>query len=359
MKNTLLLCLLLTASSFLFSQDNPYEKYGFKPKIATMTNGKFIEIHDRDTIVQIGRIVYNTMSKEIIGFVEYDTAYSEATLAPDVVSRWLSPDPLQHMRLWVSPYNFVQNNPIMRIDPDGRLDGDYYDKEGNHLGSDGIDDDKVYTVEGTSKFSINDFKSGGKYHNNHTAFNENNGEGFSVNQLSISHSDFQDFSGAIYAEGSPWNTSFAEAAGIFSVIKNRSAAAGTTLREEFTRKNQVYGWSNRGDINSIYAHASSANNARAAVIAGLTTSIDYSGGGFYWHGTDFAKHTSGSRAFEDYYQVGFNFTNSSHDIWSLGSTSSGNAGWSYKYQSTGTGGQTTFMKLTDEWIKANNHQAPW
>lgn len=135
MKNTLLLCLLLTASSFLFSQDSPYEKYGFKPKIATMTNGKFIEIHDRDTIVQIGRIVYNTMSKEIIGFVEYDTAYSEATLAPDVVSRWLSPDPLQHMRVWLSPYNFVQNNPIIRIDPDGRLDEPIYDLDGNHLGN--------------------------------------------------------------------------------------------------------------------------------------------------------------------------------------------------------------------------------
>jgi hypothetical protein len=68
----------------------------------------------------------------------------------------------------------------MRIDPDGRLDGDYYDKGGNHLGNDGIDDDKVYTVEGTSRFSINDFKEGGKYYNNKSAYIGNNGNGFSV-----------------------------------------------------------------------------------------------------------------------------------------------------------------------------------
>lgn len=31
-------------------------------------------------------------------------------------------DPLAHLREWVSPYNFVQNNPIKRIDPTGALD---------------------------------------------------------------------------------------------------------------------------------------------------------------------------------------------------------------------------------------------
>jgi lysozyme family protein len=32
----------------------------------------------------------------------------------------------------------------MRIDPDGMLDGDYYDKEGNWITSDGINDGRVY-----------------------------------------------------------------------------------------------------------------------------------------------------------------------------------------------------------------------
>lgn len=38
------------------------------------------------------------------------------------IGRWTSVDPLAHLREWVSPYNFVQNNPLNRIDPDGRLD---------------------------------------------------------------------------------------------------------------------------------------------------------------------------------------------------------------------------------------------
>jgi len=41
------------------------------------------------------------------------------------LNRFLSVDPLAHMREWVSPYNFVQNNPINRTDPTGALDGEY------------------------------------------------------------------------------------------------------------------------------------------------------------------------------------------------------------------------------------------
>ncbi|MDN3601964.1 RHS repeat-associated core domain-containing protein [Belliella kenyensis] len=39
-----------------------------------------------------------------------------------VIGRWTSPDPMASERSWVSPYNYVQNNPLNRIDPDGRFD---------------------------------------------------------------------------------------------------------------------------------------------------------------------------------------------------------------------------------------------
>jgi hypothetical protein len=36
----------------------------------------------------------------------------------------------------MSPCNFVQNNPINRVDPDGALDAPIYDTEGEFLGTD-------------------------------------------------------------------------------------------------------------------------------------------------------------------------------------------------------------------------------
>ena len=43
---------------------------------------------------------------------------------------------MTHKRSWVSPYNFVQNNPITRVDPTGALDAPIYDTEGEFLGTD-------------------------------------------------------------------------------------------------------------------------------------------------------------------------------------------------------------------------------
>jgi uncharacterized protein (TIGR02594 family) len=46
------------------------------------------------------------------------------------LGRWLSVDPLEAQRAWVSPFNFVQNNSLMRIDPDGKLDDWYLNEDG-------------------------------------------------------------------------------------------------------------------------------------------------------------------------------------------------------------------------------------
>lgn len=101
---------------------NPFAEYGYEPKIATLSQGQFIETFDNDTIVQIGSVLFNTKSKQIVAFVQTDTMYSEATLQPDIVSRWMSPDPLADhpTQIGLSPYHFVGNNPILWTDPDGR-----------------------------------------------------------------------------------------------------------------------------------------------------------------------------------------------------------------------------------------------
>ena len=52
------------------------------------------------------------------------------------IGRWTAVDPLAEEREWVTPYSYVQNNPILRIDPDGAIDSPIYDQNGNFLGVD-------------------------------------------------------------------------------------------------------------------------------------------------------------------------------------------------------------------------------
>ena len=60
------------------------------------------------------------MKKKIItGYIVKETKYSEATLQPEIVSRWFSPDPLSDEFPSWSPYNFTNDNPIRFTDPTG------------------------------------------------------------------------------------------------------------------------------------------------------------------------------------------------------------------------------------------------
>lgn len=100
-------------------EGNPFKEFGYKPKIATLSKGKYREFFT-DTIVQIGSFTYNRVSKNITGVIIIENkGISEADLRPDLVSRWFSPDPLSSEFPDVSPYNFVNNNPIRFIDPTG------------------------------------------------------------------------------------------------------------------------------------------------------------------------------------------------------------------------------------------------
>ena len=62
----------------------------------------------------------------------------------ELMTMWLSVDPLADKYPSISPYNYCMWNPIRLIDPDGREIGDFYDQFGNYLGTDNIDDKKVY-----------------------------------------------------------------------------------------------------------------------------------------------------------------------------------------------------------------------
>ncbi len=117
--------LLIIAVLFGFigaKAQNPFAEYGYTPKIATLSQGQFNEFFDNDTIVQIGSVLYNTKSREIVAFVDSENLCQDETIQPDVVSRWISPDPLaEHpTQIGLTPYHYAGNNPVYWTDPDGR-----------------------------------------------------------------------------------------------------------------------------------------------------------------------------------------------------------------------------------------------
>ncbi|MGQ8869834.1 RHS repeat-associated core domain-containing protein [Myroides sp. TSA_177.3] len=90
--------------------------------------------------------VYKFNGKELYtqtGYYYYGARYYDPG-----ASIFLSVDPLAEQFPAWTPYHYVHNNPINLIDPTGMsaVDGDYYDKQGNWLFNDGIDDNKVYEV---------------------------------------------------------------------------------------------------------------------------------------------------------------------------------------------------------------------
>jgi len=98
------------SSTALVVQENHYDPWGMVLKGLDYQYGGIKE----------NKYLYNGKEKlEDLGVNVYDYG---ARFYDPAIGRWTSPDPMASEREWVSPYNFVQNNPLNRIDPDGAFD---------------------------------------------------------------------------------------------------------------------------------------------------------------------------------------------------------------------------------------------
>ncbi|MCR5114671.1 MAG: hypothetical protein K6A95_03215 [Bacteroidales bacterium] len=84
----------------------------------------------------------HTLSPDPCNLYSPPARYYHSTL-----SIWLSVDPLSDKYPGVSPYTYCADNPVRLVDPDGREFGEYFDMEGNWLGTDGKIDFRVYFVK--------------------------------------------------------------------------------------------------------------------------------------------------------------------------------------------------------------------
>ena len=92
---------------------------------------------------RLGIYTYNGKEKDYESSYHYFGArYYDC----EALTGWLSVDPMADKYPSMSPYAYCAWNPVKLVDPDGREIGDYYSESGKLLGSDGLNDGKIYIV---------------------------------------------------------------------------------------------------------------------------------------------------------------------------------------------------------------------
>lgn len=208
----------------------------------------------------------------------------------------------------LSPYQTFGNSPISKIDPNGDNEGDYYDKNGTHLGSDGIDDNKVYTADNVTK----------------------NDQGLvtaaaNSKELNMTHTQFQSKAATVYGESSAFKTNGAteelkkEMFAIASVHARNNTAYGATSDQAklFTST----------DIDA--RNGTKMQVANAAIINAATGGFDYSFGASNWDGIEQANFAASDTRYSNgrfelhKNTIGWSISDEHYGSWKSYATSNG------------------------------------
>jgi hypothetical protein len=91
--------------------------FGYKKEVLTLSNGRYDEFQEKERLVKIGWVMYDTERKVISEYLQPNP--EKIQISPELVSRFLSVDPIGREYPELTPYQFASNMPINSIDLDG------------------------------------------------------------------------------------------------------------------------------------------------------------------------------------------------------------------------------------------------
>jgi len=96
----------------------PFARFGVKVEVLSLSNGRYPEFFPNDSLRRVGSVVYNRRLHRIAYLLPPDSLLGRPKA--EVTSRWWVVDPHAENYANITPYAFVDNNPVNHMDPDGR-----------------------------------------------------------------------------------------------------------------------------------------------------------------------------------------------------------------------------------------------